>query len=441
MKSFEANNSTEASGFVGNVSDQISHEFTSIQTIKESEMHFVAQGCRFGRMWILKGLAVPYRANEACLALLLKEFEIMVRLNHNNIVRANTIEEVPGWGMCIVMEYIDGMTLPEWLSRGPSHDERLRVAMELIDALEYVSRCDIVHRDIKPDNIMLTRLGNSVKIIDFGLADSDSFTIFKQPAGTPGYMSPEQLESTVPQIGNDIFSLGKVLEKLLSEKRYRPVIDACLKDASQRPATFAEVKNMLARQTKASRIKNILVVSAVVLAVVAIALLVLLLLQTNRQHPAHEEVVAEEHVAPTEDIAPATPAPQTPIQHAEEPVTAKVPPLTSKEATVTAPVVVPKATPTETIHKSDANELAEQGRAQIRDLWQNTAMNYLDTLTNIEEMHVDWSTTNLERLRDEFMKSLPSDMSNDERGYIRNELNQQIESSYKEWTERRLKMK
>lgn len=441
MKSFEANNSTEASGFVGNVSDRISHEFTSIQTIEESEMHFVAQGCRFGRMWILKGLNVPYRDNEACLALLLKEFEIMLRLNHNNIVRANTIEDVPGWGMCIVMEYIDGMALPEWLSRDPSHDERLRVAMELTDALEYVSRCDIVHRDIKPDNIMLTRLGNNVKIIDFGLADSDSYTIFKHPAGTPGYMSPEQLESNVPHICNDIFSLGKVLEKLLPEKRYRSVIVACQQDALHRPNTFAEVRAMLTRQPKTSRMKKSLLIATIVFAVVAIVLLVMLLFKTNRQQSSREEVVMQDNVSPVDVESPVQAAPQLTVQESSEPDSPREHSAVIKKGAETAQPLPPQSITSEVVGSPNVRELVQRGRAQIRDLWQKTAMNYLDTLTDVENLLPDWSTTKLELQRDQYMDKLPTGLADAEKEYIRNELNQQIDSSYKEWTKRRLEMK
>ena len=59
----------------------------------------------------------------------------------------------------------------------------------------YIHAKQIVHRDLKPSNIMITHNGNHVKLIDFGLSDNDDFALLKQPAGTPGYISPEQIVS------------------------------------------------------------------------------------------------------------------------------------------------------------------------------------------------------------------------------------------------------
>ena len=59
--------------------------------------------------------------------------------------------------------------------------ERRRVALEIVKAVEYIHSLQVVHRDLKPSNIMVTRTGRQVKLIDFGIADTDSFTIFKQP--------------------------------------------------------------------------------------------------------------------------------------------------------------------------------------------------------------------------------------------------------------------
>ena len=61
-----------------------------------------------------------------------------------------------------------------------------------MDALEYIHGKQTAHRDLKPSNIMITRNGQHVKLIDFGLSDTDDYAVYKQPAGTEGYISPEQ---------------------------------------------------------------------------------------------------------------------------------------------------------------------------------------------------------------------------------------------------------
>ena len=112
------------------------------------------------------------------------------------------------------MEYIDGIHLREYLnSKNYNSHVILKILDELCQALSYIHSLQIIHRDLKPENILITRNGSNVKLIDFGLSDTDSYSILKHPAGTLKYASPEQ---KVPQttIYNkaDIYSLGVILE-------------------------------------------------------------------------------------------------------------------------------------------------------------------------------------------------------------------------------------
>lgn len=89
---------------------------------------------------------------------------------------------------------------------------------------------------------MITHNGNHVKLIDFGLSDTDDFAILKQPAGTPGYISPEQIVSQQPDIRNDIFSIGCILEKILPGKPYTAIIKRCKAPIAQRYANVDELR-------------------------------------------------------------------------------------------------------------------------------------------------------------------------------------------------------
>ena len=151
--------------------------------------------------------------------MLRKEFDIMASLQDPNIVNVVSIEEVDKLGLSIVMEWIDGVTLGEWLKEPHSKKEKLRVLHQLITTLGYVHQHQTAHRDLKPSNVMVTHRGNNVKLIDFGLSDTDSFDYMKVPAGTVGYRAPEveaieavEASATINYQRADIYSLGRIIE-------------------------------------------------------------------------------------------------------------------------------------------------------------------------------------------------------------------------------------
>ena len=205
---------------------------------------------------MLKGLKEQYRQDENYKNLLHKEFDILISLQHPNIVSAYSMEEIPEMGTCIVMEWIDGITLEHWSGRKTEGED---IFLQLLDAVHYIHAKQIVHRDLKPSNIMITHNGNHVKLIDFGLSDTDDFAILKQPAGTQGYISPEQLVSQQADIRNDIFSIGCILEKILPSKPYTAIIKRCKAPIAQRYANVDEFKAdfMARRNSHPSGIKRI----------------------------------------------------------------------------------------------------------------------------------------------------------------------------------------
>ena len=98
------------------------------------------------------------------LARLQREYKQMERLYGNDhIVRCIGWRDDPKVGPCIVMEYIDGMRLDDFLNTKPSSKERKRILLELLDALEFIHSHQVVHNDLKPENILITRNGHNVK--------------------------------------------------------------------------------------------------------------------------------------------------------------------------------------------------------------------------------------------------------------------------------------
>lgn len=170
---------------------------------------------REGRFRACKVLKPAFRGDPAYESLLRKEFELGYPLEHPNICRILDWKQLPDLGSAIEMEWVDGCTLAQRAAQGPLPAEELRrIFSEICDALEYIHSRQLVHRDLKPENVMLTHDGAHVKLLDFGLADSDGWYLHKQPAGTPGYTAPELIAGRPADARSDIYSLGVMLKEL-----------------------------------------------------------------------------------------------------------------------------------------------------------------------------------------------------------------------------------
>lgn len=277
----------DASGIIGDPLGEFDTRFTELEPLSVSGYNRVYKAKRFGRYWILKGLTPEAVSQPMYRTMLRKEFDIMSHLHHPSVVLATALETVDGVGECIVMEYIGGTTLNEWLDQKPSRRRRRYVADRIIDALEYVHSCGIVHRDVKPANIMVSRTGDNVTLIDFGLSDSDSYDILKQPAGTPRYLSPEQASGAELDVRNDIYSLGCVLKEMSAGRDYDSVAEKCLLPMNRRYLSVNDLKEALSNRR--TRGRRLIVFSLIVAALFLIIGAVLSLSRVQRM--THENVM------------------------------------------------------------------------------------------------------------------------------------------------------
>ena len=236
----EMNNENNASGYLNDPFEGIDRVFTDVEILSTSETNIVAKAKRYGRWWLLKGLAKENAEETAYQQRLRKELDLMMQLQHPNIVSVVGLEKVEGLGVCVVMEYVDGMTLKEWIVTSPELTRKRKIASELIDVVGYLHSKGIVHRDLKPENILISRNGEYLKLIDFGLADSDSYAILKQPAGTTGYMSPEQKDKAVADVRNDIYSLGVIFSDM--GIGYTSIINRCKSPIDKRYQNISELQ-------------------------------------------------------------------------------------------------------------------------------------------------------------------------------------------------------
>jgi hypothetical protein len=188
-----------------------------------------AEDTRLGRVVAIKILAPSVAANPESVARMRREARTIAQLNHPNIATIHAFEEADGRTF-IVMELVEGETLTAMIARGPlPESEVYRIGRGVADALAEAHAKDIVHRDIKPDNVIVS--GSRVKVLDFGIAKrvglqtttSESPTGFVTQegmiVGTIHYMSPEQALGKPLDTRTDIFSLGVVLYQAATGKQ------------------------------------------------------------------------------------------------------------------------------------------------------------------------------------------------------------------------------
>jgi serine/threonine-protein kinase len=147
-----------------------------------------------------------------------REAKLAASFQHENIVHIYDYGRFPEF--CIVMEYVDGVALSQVMDvTGPlPADVGVMIALQVSNALEYAHGRGIIHRDIKPGNIMIKRNGE-VKLMDFGIARTKGWEALTQPGtlvGTPSYMSPEQALGEPLDVRSDIFSFGIVLYEMVT---------------------------------------------------------------------------------------------------------------------------------------------------------------------------------------------------------------------------------
>jgi len=193
---------------------------------------FLAEDTRLNRKVALKILPADVAANEDRMRRFVQEAKSASALNHPNIITIYEIDQVDSVYF-IASEFIDGQTLRERMRNEPEKlGQALGLAVQISSALSAAHAAGIIHRDIKPDNIMLRRDG-IVKVLDFGLAklteqpssqmvdlDASTRAVVKTEAGlvmgTAIYMSPEQARGLPVDERTDIFSLGVVLYEMMA---------------------------------------------------------------------------------------------------------------------------------------------------------------------------------------------------------------------------------
>ena len=182
---------------------------------------YKALDLKLNRTVALKFLPADLTLNAKDKERFLQEARTASALDHTNIGVIHGLEETPDGHNFIVMAYYEGLTLQERIRRGPMvPKDALEIMSQVARGLMEAHEHSIIHRDIKPSNIMITRQ-NAVKIVDFGLARVSSnaaTTLTAGPVGTLAYMSPEQVRNEPLDRRTDIWSMGVVMDEMLTGK-------------------------------------------------------------------------------------------------------------------------------------------------------------------------------------------------------------------------------
>lgn len=227
----------------------------------------IYRASKAGKYFLMKAVR---EGNPQHLAMLRREYELSIGLDNPNIVRTFTFENNTEVGPSMVMEYVDGQTLSEFIKTSPSRSDRRKHMLQLLDAVAYIHSKGIVHNDIKPENIMVTANGNNIKVIDFGFSDDEAHYLITTPGCTAEYAAPELTEKggKVDQ-RSDIYSLGIIISQIC-RNRYKRIASKCRRHSpDQRYRNVNDVQKAIHR-TDAARIYSPIAAAAVAVLIAVI---------------------------------------------------------------------------------------------------------------------------------------------------------------------------
>ena len=186
---------------------------------------YLARDTKLKRSVAIKSMPYKFKPNSTARTRFRREAELLASLNHPNIAVIYDIVEQDGDSGYLVLEYIEGQTLSQRISREPLElEEALSIGQQVAEAISAAHKKGIVHRDLKPSNIKITPEGR-IKVLDFGLAkpyvsedkaDDVTATDVGRVVGTPAYMSPEQARGKDTDHRTDIWSFGCILYQMLT---------------------------------------------------------------------------------------------------------------------------------------------------------------------------------------------------------------------------------
>ena len=234
------------------------NHYSILETISEGRV-FSLFKARYGTKYVILKTTHIHDAMHS--EILRREYEMGKTLSHACIVSTLAFEENTPVGPAIVLEYIEGVTLGEYLlstehNRNIGHFDRLsdrylsvtkrkHLLHDILDGVDYLHHRGILHNDIKPDNILINKLGHA-RIIDFGLSSSYDSIYTGVIGGSEGFTAPEILQGEgYAGASSDIYSLGLIIQLLFGNK-YQKIVKKCtMIEPEARYQSIGELKRAL----------------------------------------------------------------------------------------------------------------------------------------------------------------------------------------------------
>lgn len=196
----------------------------------------------YGKLHFLKRLKPELATDPRYIAALQKEFETGYQIDHPAFAHYLSLGTD-----YILMDYIDGETLDQFLLSHPDHfkhrSQAERFMRQLLDAFEYLHSHQVLHLDLKPQNILLTRIGHDVRLVDFGYCYTDAYP--DTTGRTDSYAAPEQLNGNAVDERTDIYAIGRLIQQLPIPYYTKAAIRCTAPSPSERFASVAELRQAI----------------------------------------------------------------------------------------------------------------------------------------------------------------------------------------------------
>ena len=193
--------------------------------IKNESINEIVVSKSGGQPVLLIALKSNYQSAPQYIRYLKREYEGARELQHENILKVNSLKEVDGYGTCIETEWQDARTLAEYLEEGHTADEKKHVVRGVAAALRYMHENGHVHGAINTHNIFITTKDDDVKLLSIRPRYTDNL---KRPVEELRFIAPETRDGTVALDARaDIFSLGVLIKEMALGTEYQPIITTC----------------------------------------------------------------------------------------------------------------------------------------------------------------------------------------------------------------------